>query len=83
MIVMEITYIQVLTIAASLGGSFSAVASLGWWLSGQFRQVEKKTEETIGRHEVVDQNRHEQNLAEFQKIYVALARVGANGDRSA
>jgi len=64
-----------LTAVAAVLASFSSVASLGWWLSGQFRKVEMKTEETINKHEKVDQQRHDENLRNFQRIYMAMSRA--------
>ena len=57
------------TICGSIGG-------LGWWLSGQFRKVEKGQEIILDAHETKDQERHEQNLERFRGISVALARLG-------
>jgi hypothetical protein len=65
------------TAAAS---SWAAVGTLGWWLSGRFRAVEKSTADTIAKHEVIDQNRHDENLRNFQRIFVKLARHGINGN---
>jgi hypothetical protein len=64
-----------LTIISVVASSFGAVGSLGWWLSGRFRSVEKATAETIARHELIDQERHEENLGRFEKINVTLASM--------
>lgn len=83
---------QLVTVGGAVGASYSAIAVLGWWLSGRFRRVEEearkeaervalKADEAIQRHEIIDQQRHEENLRNFQKIFVSLARNGLNGDR--
>jgi hypothetical protein len=89
---LPMTFDQFATIGSAVGASYSAIAVLGWWLSGRFRRVEDearkeaekvaiKADEAIQRHELVDQRRHDENLANFQKIFVSLARNGLNGDR--
>jgi len=76
----------VLSAAAAATSSFAAVGTLGWWLSGQFRRVEQraaeiaervaiKAELTIKEHEVLDQRRHDENMGNFQRIFMALARA--------
>ena len=66
---------QGLTILSMIASSFGAVGSLGWWLSGRFRSVEKATADTIFRHEAIDQARHEENQRRFEDINVQLARL--------
>jgi hypothetical protein len=57
---------------------------LGWWLSGQFRRVEKSAQDALDRHEEKDQAREVASLRNFGRIYVALAQRGypivLNGD---
>lgn len=63
-----------------LGGP-GAVMCLGWWLSGKFRAIERSYAQSLEDHEQKDQTRHEENLARFGKISIALARMGyKNGD---
>ncbi len=62
--------------ALALVGSAASVAGLGWWLSGQFRKVEKAQNNILDAHEEKDQKRHEENLDRFKNISVALARLG-------
>ena len=67
-------------------GSPAAVWCLGWWLSGKFRAVEKaaqataetvaaKAQAAIDSHELVDRTRHDENLRNFQRIFMTLARA--------
>ena len=60
----------------ALFSSAASVAGLGWWLSSQFRKVEKNHQSTLAVHETKDQERHEENLGRFAEIKVALARLG-------
>lgn len=41
------------------------------------RRVETNTAVALDRHEDMDQKRHEENLYRFEKISVALARLGS------
>lgn len=77
------------TLVERIAPAFLAVATLGWWLSGKFRAVEEKTNtrveklENIQRvsmdaHEIKDQLRHDQNLTRFERISVALAKLGSD-----
>jgi hypothetical protein len=68
-----------LAFATAAASSWAAVGTLGWWLSGRFRAVEKATQETIEKHEQIDQRRHDENLGNFNDIRVILARNGING----
>ena len=67
------------------------------WLLGSFKSlqnqvaaatntaalVEKNTRILLDKHEDMDQSRHEENLHRFEKISVALARMGStNGTHS-
>lgn len=67
---------QVLAVIVGIGGSWSAVGILGWWLSGQFRKVEQTAAAALASHEKLDNERHEQSLMNFGRVYVALARKG-------
>jgi hypothetical protein len=67
---------QVLAVIVGIGGSWSAVGVLGWWLSGQFRQTEEKARAALADHEALDNRRHEDTLMNFGRVYVALARKG-------
>ena len=69
----------VIALIAAAGSSWGAVGTLGWWLSGRFRAVERTTAETIAKHELIDQRRHEENLENFSDIRISLARHGING----
>ena len=66
----------IIALIAAAGSSWGAVGTLGWWLSGRFRAVEYATAATIEKHEQIDQQRHEENLENFAKIRVSLARRG-------
>ena len=57
-------------------GSPGAVGCLGWWLSGRFRAIEVAYKDSLDAHEVKDQSRHEENLDRFNKINIALTRMG-------
>jgi hypothetical protein len=66
-------------IITAVGGTFTicgSIAGLGWWLSRQFRKVEKGQETILDAHEAKDQERHEENLERFTQIKIALARLG-------
>ena len=76
-----------LAFATAAASSFAAVGCLGWWLSTQFRNVELKAaqvaeqlalkaEETMERHEIIDQRRHEEARDNTQKIFIALTQLG-------
>lgn len=67
---------QVLAVLVGIGGSWSAVGVLGWWLSGQFRATEEKARDALTLHEALDNKRHEDTLLNFGRVYVALARKG-------
>ncbi len=70
-----ITPDSALTVFSAFAASFGAVGSLGWWLSGRFRAVEQVTAATIAKHEAIDQERHEENLARFEKVNISLATL--------
>jgi hypothetical protein len=57
-------------------GGPAAVAALGWWLSGRFRNIERTQAAVLYAHENEDQKRHEENLLRFSDIKEALARLG-------
>lgn len=80
-----------ITASAALSGLFFK------WLSGNFKRLEgsmdqlksfaqhrtEMTETLLNDHEDHDQQRHEENLHRFEKISVALARLGSkNGTYS-
>lgn len=80
-----------ITASAALSGLFFK------WLSGNFKRLEvsmeqlksfaqhrtEMTETLLNDHEDHDQTRHEENLHRFEKISVALARLGSkNGTYS-
>jgi hypothetical protein len=69
-----------LGLLSAAASSWGAVGSLGWWLSGRFRAVELATARTIAQHEQIDQSRHEENLENFSRIRIILARNGINGN---
>lgn len=73
------TWDLLLGLATAAASSWAAIGSLGWWLSGRFRAVEKSTAELVDRHEAVDQNRHEDNLRQFANIQIMLAGYGIDG----
>lgn len=69
--------------AALMTIAFGVVTLYFRWLLGNFDRLEKSIKElntTIARwlntHEDLDQSRHEQNLGRFERISVALARIG-------
>lgn len=66
---------------------FCSTWVLGWYLRGKFSDVKDAGEkrwqvlkEALDRkydeHEVRDQKRHEDNLGEFRKVYIALTQLG-------
>jgi hypothetical protein len=60
----------VFTVASVIAASTASAASLGWWLSARFREIEASVE-----------TKHEQYLERFRRISVALAELGhRNGD---
>lgn len=77
-------------VASAMTISFGMVTIYFKWLTGSFKRLEiavnKLSETTNGlldSHEDLDQFRHEQNLLRFEKISVALARLGSdNGTHS-
>lgn len=72
--------------------SFGLVTIYFKWLLGSFKRlensvkeiaisahvVEDNTKRMLENHEVKDQTRHEENLYRFEKISVALARLGSS-----
>lgn len=67
--------------------SFGILTLYFRWLTGSFKRLNESVSllsQTISKwledHEDLDQARHEQNLARFEKISVSLARLGANGN---
>ena len=67
---------EIMRAITAVASSGTAALGLGWWLSGRFRKVEIKTEETIAKHELVDERRHMQNIEALEKIRLALAKAG-------
>lgn len=74
--------------ASVLGGAISAMVGLNGlfirWLVKSFdglradmKQSSSEYNGWLRNHEVMDQNRHEENLYRFEKISVALARMGS------
>lgn len=68
-----------ITTIIAIGGPCGAVFTLGWWLSGRFRQVEEiqriRTEELaeaharqLAAHEAKDQQRHAENVERLEKL---------------
>jgi hypothetical protein len=64
------------TMIAAIGGSWSAVGTLGWWLRDQFRKSDEKAEKRMVEHEALDNAREKTALLNFGRVYVALARKG-------
>lgn len=62
-------------------GAPAAVACLGWWLSGKFRNLERAYTSALNLHEQEDDRRHIENLERFGSINVRLARMG-NGSHN-
>ena len=56
--------------------SLVGIGGLGWWLSGRFRKTEERLDKKLDDHEDQDARRHEENLSRFEKIHIALARMG-------
>ena len=65
-----------LTLLIAVGGSWPAIATLGWWLSGQFRKTDEKAAKALAAHERLDQDRHDATMQNFGRVHVALARKG-------
>lgn len=72
---------NVLTLLFGVAGIFMAFSR---WLAHKFkfvedlaREFEKSTTVLLDRHEAQDQARHEENLHRFERISVALARLGS------
>lgn len=72
-------------IGAVLSAFFAANTVFFRWLISSFREVrtdiKTQTERTntwLDNHEGKDQNRHEENLYRFEKISVALAKLGSD-----
>jgi hypothetical protein len=59
-----------------MAGGPAAVACLGWWLSGKFRDMERANTQALATHENEDQRRHVENLRRFGRLDVRLARMG-------
>jgi len=57
----------------------TTAAVLGWWLSARFRASEIRLENMLDRHEVRDQQRHEENVVRFTKIEGKLDMLNGNG----
>lgn len=61
-----------------------AVWSQAWWLSGKFKEAEdrannigKNCNQLMSAHENKDQERHVEFLNRFERISIALAKLGA------
>jgi hypothetical protein len=67
---------EMVTLIVAVGGSWPAVGTLGWWLSTQFRRTDEKAAAALAAHEALDQQRHDDTLRNFGRVYVALARRG-------
>lgn len=52
------------------------VGWLAWHLNGKFNKIDKDVKTLLDTHEDKDQLRHEANLLRFERISVALARLG-------
>lgn len=60
--------------------TMAMVAWLAWHLNSKFAKIDRDVQRLLDDHEDKDQLRHEANLIRFEKISVALARLGlANG----
>ena len=62
----------VFTVASVIAASAASAASLGWWLSTRFREIEASVE-----------TKHEQYLERFRRISVALAELAQHSDDGA
>jgi hypothetical protein len=85
------TFIDTITqpgVGPIVGAAISAIVGLNSlllkWLIGSFRdlrtEIKTQGETTIkwlSSHETLDQHRHEENLYRFEKVSVALARLGS------
>lgn len=74
-------------IAATMTIFFGMVTVYFRWLIGSFDRLEstikdlsRATTSWLDSHEDLDQHRHEQNLLRFEKINIALTKLGANID---
>jgi hypothetical protein len=61
--------------ATAIVGSISSAVGLGWWLKGQFQEVQDTSKALIKEHEDKDNLRHEDNLERFSAIKIELARI--------
>lgn len=56
--------------------TMAMVGWLAWHLNGKFSKIDNDVQKLLDSHEDKDQLRHEANLVRFEKISVALARLG-------
>ena len=61
-------------IASFLASSLGITAIIFSWLRSNFENIHK----WLDAHEAQDQRRHEENLYRFEKISVALAKLGSS-----
>ena len=80
------TWLPVVTAVLS---TLVTIGSLTWKLSGNMNKIAQAAKDTadtvaaaarisLAEHEDKDQERHEENLQRFQRIFVALAKLGSN-----
>lgn len=56
--------------------TMAMVGWLAWHLNGKFNKIDLDVKKLLDTHEDKDQFRHEANLLRFERISVALARLG-------
>ena len=82
----DIAWLPVVTAVLS---TLVTVGSLTWKLSSNMNRIAQTAKDTadtvaaaarvsLAEHEDKDQERHEENLQRFQRIFVALAKLGSN-----
>lgn len=71
--------------ASAMTISFGLVTLYFRWLTGSFKKLNLSVTDLsntiskwLSEHEDLDQARHEQNLARFERISVSLARMGSD-----
>ena len=70
------TWIAAATLALTIGGTIGLTTwRLANWLGKQFNMIRMAYSESLEAHEEKDEGRHLQNLARFESINVALARM--------
>jgi len=53
----------------------TTIAGFAWWLRGQFVAVKDHAAHLLDAHEIIDQQRHEQNLGVINRLDKTLTRL--------